>query len=168
MTGAGYSNFSLTDAAEPNSQQVNAGLYSVSETALAAWEQTGAECDQGQTIGHIQVALDTTVHCTITNSKRPIVNVVKKVLDGDPGRFNLGIRNEAGELLTSDDVFTNTGAGYANNGQTDFQYVPVGKVIVKEDGHSPTKLSRATTTTSSARGTAPRRPTHPQIRRATG
>ena len=29
VTGTGYSNFSLTDAAEPNSQQVNAGLYTV-------------------------------------------------------------------------------------------------------------------------------------------
>ena len=112
VTGTGYSNFSLTDAAEPNSQQVNAGLYTVSETALAAWEQTGAECDQGQTIGHIQVALDTTVHCTITNSKRPVVKVVKQVVpENDGGTFNLGINGQ---------VFTNGGAGFGDNQGTDF------------------------------------------------
>ena len=100
VTGSGYSNFSLKDG-EQNSQQVNAGVYSVAEAALPAWEQTGAECDNGQTVGHIEVPLDTTVHCTITNSKRPVVKIVKQVVpEDDGGTFNLAIEDKAGKTVT--------------------------------------------------------------------
>lgn len=43
-TGTGYTGFSLTDAAAANSQTPAAGTYSVAETAIAGWVQTGAVC----------------------------------------------------------------------------------------------------------------------------
>jgi hypothetical protein len=67
--GAGYNNFSLTDAAAANNQEVVPGAYSVSETLPAGWNQTSATCDKGETIASIDVGPGETVTCTFTNTK---------------------------------------------------------------------------------------------------
>ena len=71
--------------------------------------------------------------CTITNSKRPLVKVVKQVEpENDGGTFNLGINGQ---------VFTNGGAGFGDNQGTDFVAVAPGSVTVSEDDHDPTLVS---------------------------
>ena len=75
--GTGYVDFSLTDAAAPNSQAVAPGAYSVSETVPAGWDQTSATCDNGETIASIDVGPGETITCTFTNTKRGMVEVEK-------------------------------------------------------------------------------------------
>jgi hypothetical protein len=67
--GAGYSSFSLTDAAAPNDQEVVPGKYSVAETVPSGWAQTNAVCDSGETIADLDVEPGETVTCTFTNVK---------------------------------------------------------------------------------------------------
>ncbi|TAK02023.1 MAG: hypothetical protein EPO36_03545 [Chloroflexota bacterium] len=87
--GTGYVGFSLTDAADPDDQEVLPGTYSVSETVPAGWDLTSATCDMGETIADITVGPGETVTCTFTNTKRGHI-VVDKVTDpsGDPQSFS--------------------------------------------------------------------------------
>lgn len=67
--GTGYTGFSLTDAATPNSQTLAAGTYSVSEGAVAGWTQTSATCSDGSPVSAIVLSADETVTCTFTNTE---------------------------------------------------------------------------------------------------
>jgi len=69
-SGSGYANFSLTDSATPNNQEVTPGAYSVSETVPTGWDLTSATCDQGETPESIDVGAGETVTCTFTNTQR--------------------------------------------------------------------------------------------------
>ena len=113
------------------------GTYVVSETLgdgnpvdTNLWDVkfTGDCNDQGS----VTVTFGDTKSCTITNSKRPQINVKKVVKNGDPGKFDLGINGT---------TYDNSGAGFGNGGETGFQVVPVGDAKVFETGHAPTKLS---------------------------
>lgn len=91
-TGAGYADFSLTDAAEPNDQQLDLGSYSVSETPVAGWTQTSATCTDGQDQidpSSITLTANQTVTCTFTNTKKGHI-IVNKVTDpaDDPTSFD--------------------------------------------------------------------------------
>src|SRR3989442_13021569 len=50
-TGAGYTGFSLTDAATPNGQTLSPGAYSVSEAVPAGWVLTGLSRSEERRVG---------------------------------------------------------------------------------------------------------------------
>ncbi len=103
--GTGYNDFSLTDAAAPNDQEVVPGAYSISEGAVAGWTQTSAICDQGETIESLDVGAGETVTCTFTNTQQQGHIIVNKVTNpsGDPQSFS----------------FDATGTGYNDFSLTD-------------------------------------------------
>src|SRR5438309_1492344 len=120
-TGAGYTGFSLTDAATPNGQTLSPGAYSVSEAIPAGWDLTGLSCvsslgtstftttappvaGPGTATASITLAANDTVTCTFTDTKRGQI-VVDKVTSpsGDPTSFS----------------FSTTGTGYAGFSLTD-------------------------------------------------
>src|SRR2546422_768046 len=120
-TGAGYTSFSLTDAAAPNDQTLGPGAYSVSEAIPAGWDLTGLSCvsslgtstftttappvaGPGTATASITLAANDTVTCTFTDTKRGQI-VVDKVTSpsGDPTSF----------------TFNTTGTGYASFSLTD-------------------------------------------------
>lgn len=72
-TGTGYAVFALTDTAVVNTQQLDPGTYSVSETATAGWIQTSAVCVSStngtEAPATISLQAGETVTCTYTNTK---------------------------------------------------------------------------------------------------
>ncbi len=75
-SGSGYSGFSLTDAAAPNDQTLNAGNYTVNETPVAGWTMTGATCatnGTGTTTytpgATLALGAGDTIRCTFNNQK---------------------------------------------------------------------------------------------------
>ena len=88
-TGAGYSGFSLTDAAAPNNQEVLPGSYTVSETVPDGWDLTSATCDNGEAPNSVDVGPGETITCTFTNTKRGTIIVEKQTSpDGASGEFD--------------------------------------------------------------------------------
>ena len=79
-TGDGYSSFSLTDAAEPNDQELVAGIYSVTETVPTGWHSasscTSSIAGKTQDPSALNLANGETITCTFINSKLSI-NVIK-------------------------------------------------------------------------------------------
>lgn len=95
-TGAGYTGFSLTDSAQPNSQSVVPGAYSVSETVPSGWDLTSATCDgEGNTPASINLAAGETVTCTFTNTKQGTIVIVKDVI-GNPDPTDFTFQNNFG------------------------------------------------------------------------
>src|SRR3989344_3387459 len=72
-TGAGYGGFSLTDAATPDDQTLNAGSYSVSETVPTGWSSDGGVCvssiSDTEIPGSLELDAGETITCTFTNTK---------------------------------------------------------------------------------------------------
>jgi len=95
-SGSGYNGFSLTDAASPNNQELDAGTYSVSETLPDGWDQTSATCvsslgeSEVETIGNLELDAGETITCTFTNTQQMGHIIVDKVTDpsGDPTSFS--------------------------------------------------------------------------------
>jgi hypothetical protein len=91
-TGSGYTGFSLTHAATPNSQELNAGTYSVSETPVNGWTQTSVACVSSlggsENPASIGLVIGETVTCTFTNTKDAIPPVLgctdPEALNHDP------------------------------------------------------------------------------------
>jgi len=73
--GAGYSNFSLTDAAAPNDQDLALGTYSVSEAAVTGWTKVSATCDDGSPVSAIDLSAGETITCTFTNVRNPKITI---------------------------------------------------------------------------------------------
>ena len=90
-SGGSYADFSLTDAATPNSQELATGKYAVSETVPSGWDLTSATCTSSigdtETPGNIELDAGETVACTFTNTKRGSVTL-KKTTNGvvDPSK----------------------------------------------------------------------------------
>jgi fimbrial isopeptide formation D2 family protein len=111
-TGAGYTGFSLTDAAQPHdSGDLKPGTYSVAEQTPAGWDLTSATCTGGQSPESINLAAGQTVTCTFNNQKDANIVVVKQTdPDGDPASFEFdtnygsnfslkdGQQNDSGDL----------------------------------------------------------------------
>ncbi|MBI5127730.1 hypothetical protein HZA76_04725 [Candidatus Roizmanbacteria bacterium] len=76
-TGTGYSNFSLTDQASPNNQEVVPGSYTVSEGAVEGWDSDGGVCDNGEAPNSIDVGAGETITCTFTNTQRGSISGYK-------------------------------------------------------------------------------------------
>ena len=112
--GTGYVDFSLTDAATPNDQELAPGSYSVSENALAGWDLTSSPCisslGHAETAAAINLNAGETVTCTFNNRKRARLIVEKQTdPDGATGSF----------------TFTGTAAGTISDGQN----IPVGNLV---------------------------------------
>ncbi|MDQ3075638.1 MAG: hypothetical protein M3Q34_00730 [bacterium] len=103
-SGSGYTGFSLTDAAAPNNQLLNAGTYSVAETAVAGWSQTSATCSDQSPISAVVISAGETVTCTFTNTKNGNLIVDK-------------VTSPSGS--TQSFAFSTTGAGYTGFSLTD-------------------------------------------------
>ncbi len=93
-TGAGLAaDIDLTTVAGTASQTFSnlnpANTYTVAESAQAEWDLTSATCDNGETIGDIQVDPGQTVTCTFTNVKRGHI-IVDKITNpaGDSESFS--------------------------------------------------------------------------------
>ncbi len=125
--GAGYVSFSLTDAAAPNSQSVIPGKYNVTETIPAGWDQASATCDQGETVGDIDVGAGETVTCTFTNTKRGHVVIIKNAIPNSTQDFSFTGSGSIGAFLLDDDG----DIGNALPKQRDFEVVP-GSYTVSE------------------------------------
>src|SRR6185503_17653906 len=73
------------------------------------------------------------VTCTITNSRKAQVKLVKNLVPTtDGGKFDLTIGGT---------TFTNGGNGFGNTGTTGFVNVSTGSLTVSEAGHTGTSLS---------------------------
>jgi hypothetical protein len=71
--------FSLIDGGSHESGYVKPGDgYAASETVPAGWDQTGASCDDGSSVGDISVSPGEVVNCTFTNTQRGRI-VIRKV-----------------------------------------------------------------------------------------
>ena len=101
--GGSYADFSLTDAATPNNQELVPGTYSVSEGAVAGWDLTSATCSDGSPVSAIVLSAGETVTCTFKNTKRGTI-VVEKQTDPDGASGSFG--------------FTGTAAGTISDGGT--------------------------------------------------
>lgn len=103
-TGTGFTGFSLTDAAAPNTQaSLNPGTYSVVETAVDGWTQLSALCSDGSPVNAISLQAGETVTCTFTNVK----DIVGPVLCTDIAATNFGqeercIYNYVSECINPD------------------------------------------------------------------
>ncbi len=80
-SGGNYSNFSLTDQATPNDQELVPGVYGVSETGLSGWDLVNTECvsSRGDTEVASNLNLDPgeTITCTFTNTKKGSITACK-------------------------------------------------------------------------------------------
>ena len=100
-TGTGYNGFSLTDAADPNNQEVVPGAYSVAETVPAGWDLTSAICDQDETPASLDVGPGETVTCTFTDTKLGKITIVKDAQPNDCKDFNFS--GTLGSFVLDDD-----------------------------------------------------------------
>ena len=86
--GGAYADFSLTDQAAPNDQELVPGTYSVAETVPAGWDLTSAVCSDGSPVNAISLQAGETITCTFTNVKRGAIIVDKVTVPaGDPQLF---------------------------------------------------------------------------------
>ena len=131
-TGAGYSGFSLTDAATPNNQEVVPGAYTVSETALAGWDLTSATCDLGETPGSLDVGPGETVTCTFSNQKDANI-IVEKQTDPEGDQTPFDFTTDYGSPFT-----------LADNGSNDSGDLDPGTYSVAEGPETGWDLTSAT------------------------
>src|SRR5207248_3114069 len=90
-SGAGYTGFSLTDAAAPNDQALPPGTYSVTEGAVSGWDLTNLSCSATGTsttstsgsTATTTLAAGSTVTCTYSNTKRGTILIQKNTAGGD-------------------------------------------------------------------------------------
>jgi hypothetical protein len=110
-TGAGYSSFSLTDAAAPNDQQLVPGIYSITELVPTGWDLSSLsmvdpsnDSSAAGDTATLTLGAGETILVTFTDTKRGRI-IVDKVTDpsGDPTSFS----------------FSATGTGYASFSLTD-------------------------------------------------
>lgn len=86
-------NFSIAGGEQIASSDLSPGVYSVSESVPTGWVQTSATCDDGSGVSAINVAAGETVTCTFTNSKLPVLTIVKDIRDGT-GSFHITLTPE--------------------------------------------------------------------------
>ncbi|OGM87387.1 hypothetical protein A2616_01265 [Candidatus Woesebacteria bacterium RIFOXYD1_FULL_33_11] len=110
--------------------EVLPGTYIVSENSISGWQQESAVCDNGETIGSIDVSAGETVTCTFTNEKLASITLVKNT-DGGDDSFDF---DATGEGLPSDiDLTTVSGTASQtfinldpDNTYTLLENVPIG------------------------------------------
>ncbi len=133
-SGTGYNDFALTDAADPNNQQVVPGTYSVSEGAVAGWNSDGGVCDNGETPASIDVGAGETITCTFTNTLDQGRIELQKDFSGTPESVTLNIGTSQGGSQT-DSAVLNT------DGTTGENTVVAGTYYVSETQTTPANYS---------------------------
>jgi CSLREA domain-containing protein len=125
-SGGGYADFSLTDAATPNSQELAAGKYEVSETVPSGWDLTSATCTSSigdtETPGNIELDAGEIVTCTFTNTKRGMAKVIKTVNSAAPSgtqEFIFQLRQGSTPIVVGTTLETQT-ANAGNGGVINF------------------------------------------------
>ena len=109
----------------PQDFEVTPGTYRVGELALAGWDQTGNDCHG------LVVAAGATVPCTITNTKKGSIHIVKNTSGGDT-TFNYTLAGP-NSYSASPSVTTSGGTGdttlsdiSAGSGYSASETVPAG------------------------------------------
>jgi uncharacterized cupredoxin-like copper-binding protein len=95
------SNTGSIAAGSPLTFEVTAGNYSISETALAGWDQTGSTC------GLVAVLPGDVKDCTITNTQRGHLRVLKVAAPSDSTEFSItldGTVNTSAPKVTGDAI----------------------------------------------------------------
>ena len=77
-----WGGFQLGDGHTTSSGQLDAGTYFVSETVADGWSLLSATCDDGSSIGSIEVAESEVVRCTFVNELIPLIPAYVTVLPG--------------------------------------------------------------------------------------
>ena len=115
----------------PSTVSVTETLGDGAAVDTSVWDVVySGDCDQN---GSVQLAYGDVKSCTITNSKRPQVRVVKEVVPAnDGGTFTLGIEGTS---------YDNGGAGFGDGEGTAFVPVGKGNVTVSEGDHGSTLVS---------------------------
>ena len=133
-TNAG-SNFALADETTPHdSGAVVPGTYSVAETPVLGWTQTGATCSDGSPVNAISLQAGETVTCTFTNTKLGTV-IINKVTSGGDDTF--AYTATGSELLSGFNITTSAGAG----SQTFNNVIPGTKTVTETSPLSPWTFS---------------------------
>ncbi len=105
--------FSLNDGGSDNSGYLVPGNYSVSESALEGWDQTGVNCSGGSNPGNIELGAGEVVTCTFENTQRGQIIVEKTVVSDDPGagevEFTFNTSYDADSLALTDGASDNSG-----------------------------------------------------------
>jgi len=105
---------------------VDAGTYSVSEADLAGWDETGNTCS------NIVVVNNATEECTITNTKRGHVVIVKDSINNSTQDFTF--RNDFGNENPATFVLDDDGpSGSVTPKERDFEVLPGTTYAVSED-----------------------------------
>ena len=121
---AGYSDsFQLSSGDTPHdSEQIKSGTYMVTETPgdPNVWKAPSVTCkDQGNnavgyTNGAVSIAPGATVTCTFTNSKKPQLNVIKKIVGGNGTSDSFDVHADGGakidDATSTDPAGTSSGA----------------------------------------------------------
>lgn len=139
-TGTGYSGFNLTDAAEPNNQQVLPGVYSVAETAVSGWTQTSATCSDGSPVTAIDVAPGETVTCTFTNTKQGKITITKDAQPNDCQNFSFAMTGQTAFSLDDDTDVADCNDSNLAASQTFNSLAPGGFVVTESLPNSFWKL----------------------------
>jgi hypothetical protein len=108
--------FQLSDGQSHTSDALPSGIYSVSETAQAGWEQTSATCDDGSDPATIDLAAGETVTCTFINAEQQqplgtIIVLKQTVPNGAPEQFSFGTDFSDDFLLADGQSFTSNPLG---------------------------------------------------------
>ncbi|HET7686743.1 MAG TPA: hypothetical protein VFM19_10080 [Candidatus Limnocylindria bacterium] len=126
------------------SQYATIGANSFAEaagtgTSLSSYISTvsGTGCGGSATAGTVTLAAGDNKTCTITNTRKPTLTVIKDLNPSeDSGKFNLQI----------DNVTAGTGANVGDGGTTGAQVVSIGAHSVRETAGTGTNLNDYTTT----------------------
>jgi len=166
VTGSGYQNFSLTDAAAPNEQQLVPGNYTISETMPTGWELTSAVC-QGSVPGipsswmsvynpgdTLNLAPGEIINCTFTNTKVEKGSIAGKKFGDINGDGIMG----CGEYGLSGWTISLTGAATAatvtdNYGNYKFDDLMPGTYYVCEEARANWEQAAPTSGYACANGT---------------
>jgi hypothetical protein len=111
-----------TDDVPHDSGQIKSGTYTVTETAgdPNVWNAPSVTCkDQGNsdvpyTNGAVSIAPGATVTCTFTNSKKPQLTVIKKIVGGNGTTDSFDVKVDGGakidDATSTDPAGTSSGA----------------------------------------------------------
>jgi hypothetical protein len=102
-------------------------------TALECTKEGGGDINENanatNTAGAVTAAAGDRITCTFTNTRKPMVNLVKDFIpDTDAGRVDFTIAGHS--------TFTNGGLGYGDGGSTGFKNVATGSIAIGELAHS--------------------------------
>ncbi|MEK7628059.1 MAG: SdrD B-like domain-containing protein [Patescibacteria group bacterium] len=92
-SGEGLSDFLLDDDADEtlsNSvvfDELEAGVYSITEDVVAGWTQTSAVCSDGSLVSAIDLSEDEDITCTFANTKLSSITIVKDTVPNDAQDF---------------------------------------------------------------------------------